>query len=271
MVERHRVGELDLFDYLFTTAATLRDGLETAGRYLHLITTCNQRRTEAKSDQETTYSYCHAEPGGRGEDLCLQYNVAVLYARARAATGHPVRPVRVAFAQPAPPSHRRLTEVLGTRNIDFGAPVTTFSFSTHDLDLPMLGADAGLARILNRYAASLTPASPVSWARHFRQVLAEAIVAGSPSLKSVARRMAVSPRTLQRQLAEHGTTWRAELNSARQRQAERARQSGPVTAAVLAHRLGYSDSRSMRRALRRWGDGPAGPGRAGAEGPGTRS
>lgn len=252
IVERHRVGDLDLFDYLFTTAATLREGLETAGRYLHLITTCNQRRVETETDQETTYSYRHVEPGGRGEDLCLQFNVAVLYARARAATGRPVRPVRVAFAQPAPPSHRRLTEALGTRHVDFGAPVTTFSFSARDLDLPMRGADARLARILNRYAASLAPSPPVTWSGHFRQVLAESIAAGSPSLEYAARRMAVSPRTLQRQLAGQGTTWRAELDAARQRQAERARQSGPVSAAVLARRLGYADLRSVRRALRRW-------------------
>jgi AraC-like DNA-binding protein len=252
ILERHQVGDLDLFDYLFTTAATLREGLETAGRYLHLITTCNQRRVEAETDQQTTYSYRHAEPGGRGEDLCLQYNVGAIYARARAATGQAVRPVHVAFAQPAPPSHRWLTEALGTRNIDFGAPVTTFSFSTRDLDLPMLGADARLARILNQYAASLTPSPPVSWSGRFRQVLAESLAAGSSSLEYVARRMAVSPRTLQRQLAEHGTTWRAELNAARQREAGRARQSGSMSAAVLAQRLGYSDSRSVRRALRRW-------------------
>jgi AraC-like DNA-binding protein len=256
IVDRHQVGELDLFDYLFTTAGTLREGLETAGRYLHLITTCNQRRVEAETDQETTYSFRHSEPGGRGEDLCLQFNVAAIYARARAATGQPVRPVRVAFAQPAPLSHRRLTEALGTRNVDFGAPVTTFTFSARDLDLPMRGADPHLARILNRYAASLAAPPPVTWHGRFRQLLAQSIEAGSPSLESVAKRMAVSPRTLQRRLAEHGTTWRAELDAARQRQAERARQSGTVSTAGLAQQLAYADPRSVRRAFRRWDNPP---------------
>jgi AraC-like DNA-binding protein len=62
----------------------------------------------------------------------------------------------------------------------------------------------------------------------------------------------VSPRTLQRQLAEHGTTWRAELNAARQRRAVKARRSGTVGSAALARQLAYSDPRSVRRALRRW-------------------
>ena len=252
VVNRHQVGELDLFDYLFTTAGTLREGLETDSRYLHLVTTRLERGVEVETDRETTYSYRQAEPGGRGEDLCLQFSVAALYARARAATGQPVRPVRIAFAQSAPPSHRRLAEALGTRNVDFGAPVTTFTFSARDLDLPMRGAEPGLARILNRYAASLAAPPPVTWHRHFQRLLARSIEAGGPSLESVAKQMAVSPRTLQRQLAEHDTTWRAELNAARQRRAVKARQSGPVSTAALARQLAYSDPRSLRRALRRW-------------------
>jgi AraC-like DNA-binding protein len=71
-----------------------------------------------------------------------------------------------------------------------------------------------LARILNRYAASLPAPPPVTWHGPFQRLLALSIEAGSPSLESVAKRMAVSPRTLQRQLAEHGT-WRDELNAVR--------------------------------------------------------
>ena len=178
--------------------------------------------------------------------------LAYAWGEPAAATGEPVRPVRVAFAQSAPRSHRRLAEALGTRKGDFGAPVTTFTFRAGDLDLPMRGADPGLARILNRYAASLPAPPPVTWHGHFQRLLARSIEAGSPSLENVASQMAVSPRTLQRQLAEHGTTWRAELTAARQRRAVKARQSGTVSTAALARQLAYSDPRSLRRALRRW-------------------
>jgi hypothetical protein len=39
--------------------------------------------------------------------------------------------------------------------VDFDAPVTTFTFRSQDLNLPMPGADPVLARILTRYAATL--------------------------------------------------------------------------------------------------------------------
>jgi AraC-like DNA-binding protein len=116
------------------------------------------------------------------------------------------------------------------------------------------GADSKLARILHRHASSLPLPPPVTWREHVQQVLGDLIEDGSPSLDAMARRLAVSTRTLQRQLAEHGTTWRAELDTARQRRAMRARQAGS-TELALARQLGYADPGSARRALRRWNGG----------------
>jgi Arabinose-binding domain of AraC transcription regulator, N-term len=62
---RHQVGDLDLYDYLFTTSATLRDAMAPSSRYLHLITTVSRLRIEAETGTEATYSYRYAEPGGR--------------------------------------------------------------------------------------------------------------------------------------------------------------------------------------------------------------
>jgi AraC-like DNA-binding protein len=248
--ERYQPGELDLYDYLFTTAPTLRDGFDVSSRYLHLLTTNARLRVEAETDREVTYSYGYLAADGRGADLALQLSVAIFCARARAGTGQPVVPVRIAFRQRAPRSHRAFTEAFGTAAVDFAAPVTTFTFRARDLSLPMLGADPALARILARYAATLPPPPDLTWRQHFRLLLTEALDDGGASLNAMARRMAVSPRTLQRQLAEHGTTWRSELDAARRRRAD---QPGDDDPASLAHRLGYSHAKSARRAVRRWG------------------
>lgn len=248
IADRHRPGQLDLYDYLFTTALTAREGFQANNDFLHLVTTNGRMRID-EGDGETTISYWHVEGAGRGEELCLQFAVAVFCARARAATGHDIAPAHVTFAHPAPRSHGRLIESLGMRNIDFGAPVTTVSFRTSDLDLPFRGADPVLGHILRRYAETLPPPPQVTWYVQFQQRLDEVIVAGEPSLQVVARQMFVSTRTLQRQLAEHGTTWRAELDAARLRL---ARQASARNMTSLAHRLGYSGERSLRRAMRRW-------------------
>jgi len=260
---RHQVGELALYDYLFSTAATLRDGLQASSRYLPLMTTNGRLRVETETELETTYSYSYTDADGRGGELGLQFSIAVFCARAQAGTGRLVVPVHVRFAQPAPRSYRAFAETLGTERIDFDAPATTFTFRAADLDLPMREADPVLAGILTRYAASLPPPGLATWHEHFQRQLSEMLEQGSPSLEVLARRLVVSPRTLQRKLAEHGTTWRTELDTARQRRVQHARQADPPSMTRLARQLGYADPRSARRALRRWdkraSEPPAGP------------
>jgi AraC-like DNA-binding protein len=257
---RHHLGEVGLYDYLYSTAATLRDGLRACSRYMQLITNNGLLKIETRTERETTYSFSHIAAAGRGAELALQFAVAMFCARAQAATGRPVVPVRVGFAQPPPRSHRALAETLGTRRIDFGAPTATFTLQAADLDLPMRGADPLLARILRRYAASVPPPALAAWHEHFRRQLSDMIECGAPSLEAMARHMAISTRTLQRQLAEHGTTWRAELDAARRRHAQQARQAGPPSMTRLARELGFADARSARRAVRRWDMAQAGPG-----------
>ncbi|MEV4947919.1 helix-turn-helix domain-containing protein [Streptomyces sp. NPDC053755] len=63
--------------------------------------------------------------------------------------------------------------------------------------------------------------------------------------------MAVSGRTLQRRLEEHGTTWRAELESARIAHVEHLLRTTPKTLDSIAASSGYADARSLRRAVRR--------------------
>lgn len=247
---RYRRGDLSLYDYLFATASTLRDGLAVNVQFLHLVTGNSRIQVLAETDRDITYSYEHFVRDHRGIELGAQFGLAMFSARAREATGELVVPVRVGFAQPAPRSHRPVAEAFGTRQVDFDLPVNTLTFRKADLNLPLRAADPVLAGILRRYAATLPLPEPVTWHGQFRMLLTDMLAEG-PSLEAVARRLAMSPRTLQRRLAEHGTTWQAELDHARRQRAEQSRARAQPTMASLARQLGYSDARSARRALRR--------------------
>jgi AraC-like DNA-binding protein len=253
----HELGEMDVFDYLFMTSETLGDGLLASIRHLPLLTTNGLLRVDAVADDETTYSYCllHAQES-RGGELALNTAVAAWCMRARVATGRQVVPTRVAFAHQAPKSSRAFIEAFGTRHIDFGAPVTTFTFRNIDLDIPLNGADPVLSGMLRRYADTLAAPRLATWLDHFRHVLDAALrQPGDAALAEIARRLAVSPRTLQRRLAEHDTSWRNELDSARQRLAEESFARSGSGLNALARRIGYNSPRSARRALGRWAAG----------------
>ncbi|EME96402.1 AraC family transcriptional regulator ligand-binding domain-containing protein [Streptomyces mobaraensis NBRC 13819 = DSM 40847] len=249
----YSLGALGLFDYLFVNAPTLGAAMETSTRYLHFITTNGRFALHTQDERETTFSFHYLEGEPRQVELAEQFALAVLCARSRGVTGTPVHPLHVGFSQRAPRRHANLADALAAeRGVDFGQDRATVTFRTADLARPVLGADPRLGAILSRYAATLPPPPPADWRDQFRQALDTCLAEGPPALDHVARRLTMSRRTLQRRLAESGTTWRTELDAARRRQADLARRTGHPTNASLADRLGYSDPRSLRRAVRRW-------------------
>jgi AraC-like DNA-binding protein len=112
-------------------------------------------------------------------------------------------------------------------------------------------AEAAPAARAQTDAATDAGAVAADWITLFRATLLASLQTGDATLSELAHRLAVSPRTLQRQLAAHGTSLRAEINTARRDLANRLSQNG-ATNSLIALRLGYSDTRALRRAVRRW-------------------
>lgn len=74
---------------------------------------------------------------------------------------------------------------------------------------------------------------------------------GLPSLADVAAERHVEPRTLRRQLAAEGTSFRELADEVREARAVELLRAG-VPVAQVAYRLGYADAGSFSRAFRRW-------------------
>jgi AraC-like DNA-binding protein len=138
---------------------------------------------------------------------------------------------------------------------------------TANVTLLEIAAAAGVSRdsLLSRRLgdvaalafAAKPPARATEWSETVRAVLGGGL-SNTTSLRSVARALAVSPRTLQRRLADDGTSWRGVLDAARCERATELLRQG-AGAEVVAHEIGYSGSRALRRALRRWQVGASGP------------
>jgi AraC-like DNA-binding protein len=248
----YRPGLLDLFDYLVSTAPTLGEGLARATANIHLVST-NSLITAEKSADEVTicYGVRHGDEELRG--VVAEFALGVITSQLRYATGDALSPLRVGFAQRAPRHHSGYADIFGPAPIEFGAAADTITLHRSDLERPLATADPALAAIIQRTIAAIPPPHPVERAAipGLRELIAARLPDGRPSLAEVARRLGVSPRTLQRRLGESGTTWRAELD------AERRVQSAAISldatdSAQRAARLGFSESRSLRRAMNRW-------------------
>ncbi|GAB2685515.1 AraC family transcriptional regulator [Nocardia thraciensis] len=251
VASRYQLTATRLYDYLFTSAPTVGAGFATCGPYVTAVTTNHRFDLVAENDGETTLYLDMIDGEGRGRDLTQVWGLVAVLTRARHVVEAPLHPIRVSLRQRAPRNRGTFVEVFGTETIEFDAPVDAITFRAVDMELPLTTADPVLADVLQPLAAALPPPPPLAtaWPERVAAALAEAFEQGTVSLERVSRRLATSPRTLQRRLAEAGTTWRRELDRAR---LVRATAAGPVSRERQAELLGYSDAGSMRRAARRW-------------------
>ncbi|RJO75061.1 AraC family transcriptional regulator [Nocardia panacis] len=241
---------LGLYDYLFSTAPTLGAGLATCGPYVTAVSTNHRFDLRAENDT-VTLSLDIVEGEGLGADLTQLWGLAAVLSRARRAVRGELNTVRVTLRQAPPRDSRPFVDVFGTTALEFGAETDSMTFRAAEMDRPLTTVDPILAGVLRPLAEALPPPPllAAAWPERVAAALHAAFDAGEVSLERVARRLATSPRTLQRRLMEAGTTWRRELDRARKIRLAEA--NGPLSRVRQAELLGYADAGSMRRAARR--------------------
>ncbi|MDG0852425.1 AraC family transcriptional regulator [Roseateles puraquae] len=190
---------------------------------------------------------------GRPGALVDETAIAALVQLARAFTGEAVRARAVDFVNPRPADLRPYEDFFGG-TVRFGQPVTRVVLATRDLALPMRGADPALLALLDAQAEALLQSvaavsGPVAvW----RQALVGLIRSGRTQLADLAQALQMSPRSLQRRLAEHGHSFQTLLGQTRQQLAEAYLRDGSVELAEVALLLGYSEQSAFTRAFRQW-------------------
>ncbi|MFB7718542.1 helix-turn-helix domain-containing protein [Nocardia sp. NPDC056100] len=251
------VGRLHVWDYMLTSAPTLAEGFVDAAQYLSTVADPALVLTVISDGPRLTVGYYGARYSEAVDWQISEFALALLLRRAREARGAAATPVRVGFAHRAPARHAYLVDEFGTGNIHFDQDADTLTFLDPDRAGSGIAGDPELSRIMRVYARSImASARPArSWLENFRDVLLMVLSTGPATgtiLDDVAQRLSVSPRTLQRRLAEHGTSGRAEIESVRHDRAVRLLLDTELPVGSIAGQLGYSDHRAMGRAFRRW-------------------
>ena len=141
----------------------------------------------------------------------------------------------------------------------FGVPVTLgpvhrMEFSSIDVHRPLLTANDAMWQVFEpalRKRVNDVEANAGAEER-VRAALVELLPAGEDSIEAVSRELAVSIRTLQRQLRAEATSFQAVLGSTRERLAMHYLHQEYLSNAEIAFLLGYGDVRSFNRAFRSW-------------------
>ena len=171
----------------------------------------------------------------------------------RRFTGVAIKVVQVSFPHRAPADTSAHVEIFGTRDLRFGAPFVGIVFPASVPDLRHQSADPGLLAFLRWQAEAMIEArGGADLSALVRQGLQEALVRGEEaSLDRVAQSLGMTGRTLQRRLAKDEVRFSALLEHVRCERAQELLQRPRADLDDIAERIGLSDARSLRRALKR--------------------
>ena len=189
------------------------------------------------------------EPEGPSR-FYVEFIFSMIFARLRLAAGVDWSPKEVCFAHPAPHGMDTYHPTFHCA-VRFNESVNRMTLEKDVADMLLPSGDALLSEILDHYGQSLLKQSAKDdFLNHLRKVLGDGFSRGDVRLQTTARKLALSGRSLQRELQCRGTSNRNELDQFRQGLALDLLSRAQLH--EISHLLQFSELRSFHRAFRQW-------------------
>lgn len=250
IAEGIRAQHFGVVGYAALACANLGEALQRMERFHASVYDANPATVSMRGDAVCIeWGVARGRPGALADETAIASLVQLM--RDLAGRHIPLRAVE--FVNPAPPDLRPYTAFFGG-DVRFDQPVTRLVLEAAWLAQPLRKSDPALLSMLDQQAETLlqrvaqVPSAVDAW----RRTLVPLIRQGRTTLAELAQAHHTSPRSLQRRLADQGTTFQALLDDTRRHLAEAHLREGRLDLAEIALLLGYSEQSAFTRAFRSW-------------------
>lgn len=165
-------------------------------------------------------------------------------------TGNRVVPteVQIKYSERARDEYERLLRA----PVSFRSPRNAIVLKRSDLEVPLVSYDQSLFAVFDALLRQkqVLMAERSTLTQRIRQLLVREFRGHIPSIEIIASHLSMTPRTLQRKLADENTTFREISLQLRKELAEELMKSGAAGKKQIANILGYADTDTLRRALK---------------------
>jgi AraC-like DNA-binding protein len=245
-------GAYRVIDFLGASAPTIGAALTKVSDYFPIINSLVHLPYET-GDRQVTFG---VEAPSRPEIITrpyAEYTLAAIFLRTRIVTNQKFALIRVDFSHPRPADiseHERIFEC----PVHFGADACRLVMTREAWDTPCAGSEATLFSVLDAHARMLIDQVPNAndIVAQVRKAIEAELRGGDPKLETVARQLAMSPRTLQRRLRDQGVMFNDILDEMRFRAAKSYLAQRDVAGTEVAYLLGFAEQSSFNHAFKRW-------------------
>ena len=211
--EHVEVGDYKCLDYLTLNAATLGDSIENFCRFMILINTWIGWEIEKKHDRVI----CRMLPkAGVIPPHSYEFVFSIYTKRARQTTHEDWEPKLVRFPFPPPQDTQAHRNYFRT-DIEYDAPAAELVIAKDSWEQTLPNADAQLLKVMDEHAQLLLSKRilPDDFVGQVRKEIIRDLHGGEALRDTIANRLNMSPRTLQRRLEENGIAYAELLDEVR--------------------------------------------------------
>lgn len=253
VARRVPVGALGLLEYGMRASATVGDALQRLARHYASVST--RVRTELALVDGRSALVFQRSPTVKFSRHWIEMPAFAIASRiGDGAGGQPLlHEVRFTHREPPAEHRHRHAEAFGAP-VAFRADVDALVFLDGALQCPMNTSAPPVASSVDAELRALEAAA-APFLDPLQLKIRAAILRGlgsGVSLASVARDLKLAPRTLQRAIADRGTSWSHELDEVRRARALELLDDADHKTASIAAELGFRDASAFFRAFRRW-------------------
>lgn len=247
-------ANLGVLGHAWLSSSSLRAGFNRLGRYWSVV---GERGRIVLRDVRDGLEVSFV--GNRGDPssvpiaaVLVDIGLSIMVDMCRLNAGAALRPVRVAMRRKKPLDTGPYERFFG-RKVDFGADQDAIVLTAADADRVLPSANRQLITVFDKLlAAELAHIGKADLAMRCRSAILEKLPSGELAAKEIARELNLSSRSLQRKLAQAGTSFEELLDETRRELALHYIIDRRHSMIDIAFLLGFSEPSSFARAFRRW-------------------
>lgn len=243
-------ARFDVLAFAMRSCPTLGDQYARMGRYIRLLHKETILALEASDDvARLVHGVVDHHRSLRQPSEAM---LAMMLLQGRRSIGEDFAPREVRFVHPRPArttEHERIFRA----PVHYGCPRDELVLDRALLERPQVHAEPRLLTLLARQLEALLQdvGKGHSVTGPIRRCMADGLIEGEPTLASVAKRLGLSPRTLQRRLRDEDTSFADLLADVRHELALQHLRNPEVSIQEAAFLLGFSDVSTFHRAFKR--------------------
>ncbi len=255
--------ELGLVFYVASAAKDLGEAIALLVRYCRIVNEAIRVQLVRRSDDLVIDVHVGGVPrlqAGQNAELA----VAVILKALREITGRNVHPTKITLVHMRNSDSPEFERFCGCE-VEFGGSSDQLVFSNESLATPLITEDMHLLDALRPIcdeAAKQRETAPGSLRALVENEALMLLPHGKAQRHNVAKKLAMSPRTLARRLAGEGTTFEEIVDELRRSLALQYIKSQSISLSQIAWVLGYEGAASFNHAFRRWTGRPPSAARA---------